>query len=87
VKLAPHAVKLIEDRAVDQAIALQEGCGLDVVSDGELRRFSFLDHLLAEVDGVVERPGAGVTFHGAGGRSGTGMRRSPWQASCAGGRC
>jgi 5-methyltetrahydropteroyltriglutamate--homocysteine methyltransferase len=68
-RLAPHAFKQIEDRAVDQAIALQEGCGLDVISDGELRRFSFLDHLLAEVDGVVERPGAGVTFHGAGGES------------------
>ena len=38
--------KRIEDRAVDQAIAMQEGCGLDVVNDGELRRFSFLDHLL-----------------------------------------
>ncbi len=66
-RISPHEFKQIEDRAVDQAIALQEGCGLDVVTDGELRRFSFLDHLLAEVDGVMERPGAGVTFHGAGG--------------------
>jgi 5-methyltetrahydropteroyltriglutamate--homocysteine methyltransferase len=55
--------KRIEDRAVDQAIALQEGCGLDVISDGELRRFSFLDHLLAEIDGVTEQPGAAVRFH------------------------
>jgi len=59
--------KEIEDRAVDQAIAMQEGCGLDVISDGELRRFSFLDHLLGEADGVTERPGAAVTFHGKGG--------------------
>jgi 5-methyltetrahydropteroyltriglutamate--homocysteine methyltransferase len=66
-QVAPHAFKQIEDRAVDQGIALQEGCGIDAVTDGELRRFSFLDQLLAEVDGVTERPGAGVTFHGAGG--------------------
>jgi 5-methyltetrahydropteroyltriglutamate--homocysteine methyltransferase len=59
--------KQIEDRAVDQAIAMQEGCGLDVVTDGELRRFSFLDHLLGDLDGVELTPGAPVTFHGADG--------------------
>src|SRR5690349_24391059 len=32
--LAAAAYKEIEDRAVDQAIAMQEGAGLDVVSDG-----------------------------------------------------
>jgi len=66
-QIGPPEFKEIEDRAVDQAIALQEGCGLDVISDGELRRFSFLDHLLGEADGVSERPGAAVTFHGKGG--------------------
>jgi 5-methyltetrahydropteroyltriglutamate--homocysteine methyltransferase len=40
-RLEPQEFKQIEDRAVDEAIALQEGCGLDVVTDGELRRFSF----------------------------------------------
>jgi 5-methyltetrahydropteroyltriglutamate--homocysteine methyltransferase len=57
--------KEIEDRAVDEAIALQEGCGLDVITDGELRRFSFLDQLLGGTEGVTEREGAPVTFHGA----------------------
>jgi methionine synthase II (cobalamin-independent) len=66
-QMEPSEFKEIEDRAVDQVIAMQEGCGLDVVSDGELRRFSFLDHLLGEADGVTERPGAAVTFHGEGG--------------------
>jgi 5-methyltetrahydropteroyltriglutamate--homocysteine methyltransferase len=66
-QLEPHEFKQIEDRAVDEGIALQEGCGLDVVTDGELRRFSFLDQLLSEVEGVSERPGAGVNFHGRGG--------------------
>jgi 5-methyltetrahydropteroyltriglutamate--homocysteine methyltransferase len=55
--------KRVEDRAVDQAFAMQEGCGLDVVNDGELRRFSFLDHLLGEMEGVAAIPGAAVRFH------------------------
>ncbi|MGH3205243.1 MAG: hypothetical protein ACRDP5_24815, partial [Streptosporangiaceae bacterium] len=45
-RISNEEFKRIEDRAVDQAIAMQEGVGLDVVNDGELRRFSFLDHLL-----------------------------------------
>src|SRR5215469_7343616 len=65
-QLAPHEFKRIEDRAVDQAIAMQEGCGLDVVTDGELRRFSFFDHLMGDVDGYTERPGAHIHFHGEG---------------------
>ncbi len=55
--------KRIEDRAVDQALAMQESCGLDVVNDGELRRFSFLDHLLGDMEGVADMPGAPVRFH------------------------
>ena len=55
--------KRIEDRAVDQAIAMQEGVGLNVVNDGELRRFSFLDHLLGDMEGVADIPGAAVHFH------------------------
>jgi 5-methyltetrahydropteroyltriglutamate--homocysteine methyltransferase len=53
----------IEDRAVDAAIAMQEGCGLDVVTDGELRRFSFLDQLLGEIEGGIDKEGAAVRFH------------------------
>jgi len=68
-RVTPAEFKRIEDRAVDQAIALQEGCGLDVVTDGELRRFSFLDHLLGDVDGLIELPGAPILFHGPGGAS------------------
>lgn len=63
-QLSAHEFKRIEDRAVDQAIAMQEGCGLDVVTDGELRRFSFFDHLLGDVDGFTERPGVRIDFHG-----------------------
>jgi 5-methyltetrahydropteroyltriglutamate--homocysteine methyltransferase len=66
-QLASREFKRIEDRAVDQAIALQEGCGLDVVTDGELRRFSFFDHLLGDVEGFIERPGVRIDFHGVDG--------------------
>ena len=63
-RISAHDFKAIEDRAVDQAIAMQEGCGLDVVTDGELRRFSFLDHLLGDVDGFIPEPGATIIFRG-----------------------
>lgn len=43
--------KAIEDRAVDQAIALQEKVGLEVVTDGEMRRQSFQSQLPAAVSG------------------------------------
>ena len=43
--------KAIEDRAVDQAIALQEATGLEVVTDGEMRRQSFQSQMPAAVSG------------------------------------
>src|SRR5215471_6783808 len=66
-RIDAEAFKRVEDRAVDQAIAMQEGIGLDVISDGELRRFSFLDHLLGDIEGVDAVQGAPITFHGPGG--------------------
>jgi len=59
-QLAAAAYKEIEDRAVDQAIAMQEAVGLDVVTDGELRRHTFIDQLTEQVEGQRdqrERPG------------------------------
>ena len=43
--------KKIEDRAVDEAIALQESVGLEVVTDGEMRRQSFQSQMTAAVSG------------------------------------
>jgi methionine synthase II (cobalamin-independent) len=40
-----------EDRAVDEAIRLQEDAGLDVVTDGEMRRLSFQSQMTAAVEG------------------------------------
>jgi methionine synthase II (cobalamin-independent) len=44
----------IEDRAVDDAIALQEGVGLEIVTDGEMRRQSFQSQMTAAVSGFGE---------------------------------
>jgi 5-methyltetrahydropteroyltriglutamate--homocysteine methyltransferase len=54
--LAPHEFKRVEDRAVDQMIALQEGAGLDVVSDGEMRRFLFMGPITETVSGIEPVP-------------------------------
>ena len=40
-----------EDAAVDEALALQEAAGLEVVTDGEMRRLSFQSQLPAAVEG------------------------------------
>ena len=49
--------KRIEDRAVDQVIAAQEGSGVEVVTDGEMRRFLFMGPITETVAGIefVER--------------------------------
>jgi len=43
-----------EDRAVDEALRLQEEAGLEVVTDGEMRRLSFQSQLPASVEGFGE---------------------------------
>ena len=46
--------KEIEDQAVDNAIALQESVGLEIVTDGEMRRQSFQSQMTAAVSGFGE---------------------------------
>src|SRR5262249_4159951 len=41
-RLSTAQFKRVEDRAVDEAIALQERSGVDVVTDGEMRRSGFV---------------------------------------------
>ena len=50
--LPVRELKRLEDRAVDQAIAMQEGAGVDVVSDGEMRRFLFMGPITETVEGI-----------------------------------
>ncbi len=62
-ELAPAAYKATEDRAVDQVIAMQEGAGLDVVTDGELRRHTFIDQLLEAVEGLTQDEAGTASDH------------------------
>ena len=47
--------KRIEDRAVDEAVALQEAAGLEVITDGEMRRYAFFGHLIEALEGFDKR--------------------------------
>jgi 5-methyltetrahydropteroyltriglutamate--homocysteine methyltransferase len=53
-EIGPPEFKRVEDRAVDQAIRLQEEAGLEVVTDGEMRRLSFQSQLTESVEGFGE---------------------------------
>jgi 5-methyltetrahydropteroyltriglutamate--homocysteine methyltransferase len=54
-----HAVA---DRAVRDAIALQEGAGLDVITDGELRRGSWVVTIPLREEAIPHAPLAGFDF-------------------------
>ena len=49
--ISTEAFKKIEDQAVDWAISLQEDAGLEVVTDGEMRRLSFQSQMTESVEG------------------------------------
>jgi 5-methyltetrahydropteroyltriglutamate--homocysteine methyltransferase len=61
-ELAAPVFKCIEDRAVDDAIALQEAAGLDVVTDGEMRRYAFYGHLVEALEGFDKFAGWSIKF-------------------------
>ncbi|MBV9048040.1 MAG: cobalamin-independent methionine synthase II family protein [Solirubrobacterales bacterium] len=52
--LSAHDFRSLEDRAVDRAIETQEAAGIEVITDGELRRVDFMESLLGAVSGVEE---------------------------------
>jgi 5-methyltetrahydropteroyltriglutamate--homocysteine methyltransferase len=62
-RLSPAEFKQIEDRAVDEAVRLQEAAGLDVVTDGELRRYAFFGHLIEALEGFDKSGGWAIPFH------------------------
>jgi len=49
--ITAEALRAIEDEAVRDAVRLQESIGLDVVTDGEMRRLNFQDSFGASVEG------------------------------------
>jgi len=55
-KIGADELRAVEDRAVRQAVLLQEGVGLRVITDGEFRRLNFQDSFGAAVTGFDARP-------------------------------
>ncbi len=55
-EITTREFKRIEDRAVDEMIALQEACGVEVVTDGEMRRTHFIAPLTDVISGVKSIP-------------------------------
>jgi 5-methyltetrahydropteroyltriglutamate--homocysteine methyltransferase len=53
-ELGPAEFKEVEDAAVDDALRLQERAGMDVVTDGEMRRLSFQSQMTEAVEGFGE---------------------------------
>ena len=52
--MSPSDFQRIEDKAVDDAVALQQDAGLRIVTDGEMRRLSFQSALPEAVEGFGE---------------------------------
>ena len=61
-KLTDAEFKQVEDRAVDECIALQEQAGVDVITDGEARRYAFYGHLIDAVEGFDKYGGWAIPF-------------------------
>jgi 5-methyltetrahydropteroyltriglutamate--homocysteine methyltransferase len=60
--LPAREFKQLEDRAVDEAISLQTEAGVDVVTDGEARRYAFYGHLIDAVEGFDRLGGWAIPF-------------------------
>jgi len=50
-KLAPDALRALEDKAIRDAVALQERVGLQAITDGEFRRNNWRDRFFERTDG------------------------------------
>ena len=61
-ELTAAEFKCVEDRAVDEAVALQDAAGIEVVTDGEMRRYAFYGHLVEALEGFDKEGGWSITF-------------------------
>src|SRR5919202_3321789 len=64
-KIGREELEQIQDRAILDAIALQEECGIEVITDGEYRRAIFWDPIIAAVDGLTTDTSSPVMFGGS----------------------
>ena len=61
-QLSAADFKAVEDQAVNEAIALQETAGIDVITDGEMRRYAFYGHLIDALEGFDKYGGWAIPF-------------------------
>ena len=61
-QLSDPEFKAVEDRAVDEAIEMQKRAGVEVLTDGELRRYAFFGHLIDAVEGFDKLGGWAIPF-------------------------
>jgi len=66
-EIPTQALRAVQDEAIREVVALQEDCGLRVVSDGEFRRVSYWEKFVRLTRGL-EVKDAMFTFHDAEGR-------------------
>ena len=64
-KIDREELEEIQDRAILDAIALQEECGIEVITDGEYRRMIFWDPVIATLDGLTTDTDSPVMFGGS----------------------
>jgi 5-methyltetrahydropteroyltriglutamate--homocysteine methyltransferase len=63
-RIEREELERIQDRAILNAISLQEECGMDVITDGEYRRMIFWDPVIATLDGLTTNESSPVMFGG-----------------------
>jgi 5-methyltetrahydropteroyltriglutamate--homocysteine methyltransferase len=69
--IAGDELRRIEDTAISEAVALQEACGLQAITDGEFRRGHYLVDFLTGFEGIVPtNTSYALAFKGEHGESG-----------------
>jgi len=63
-EIAAHELRAVQDQCIGEVIALQEACGMPVVTDGEFRRVSYWEKFVRLTKGL-EVKDAMFTFHDA----------------------
>jgi 5-methyltetrahydropteroyltriglutamate--homocysteine methyltransferase len=61
-KLTDAEFKQVEDRAVNEALDLQIRTGVEMITDGEMRRYAFYGHLIDAVEGFDKTGGWAIPF-------------------------
>ena len=68
-EIPAEELRAVEDEAIWDVVAFQEGLGLKGITDGEFRRTYFHTDFLLQLDGVEEAGGTQVHFHQHGGKA------------------